>query len=191
MKPRHSPHPWKLVALVLVWAAASPPWTTAFAQSTDGVTIAVLDVDQILRNSDPVRALRQDFEKKRSVNQKELRKREDEIIALDQELQRQRSILSAEARAKKRKELEALVADRDRVSRSGERDLERTYRQGIGEVRKVMIEVSKEMALELNLDIIIEKASVVLIVRDLDITEEIMRRVNKRLPRVTVPSTQN
>ena len=47
------------------------------------------------------------------------------------------------------------------------------------------------MALELNLDVIIQKTSVVLAVRELDITEEVMKRVNERLPSVTDPSTQN
>ncbi len=192
MKPRHSPHLWKLaalvlVALVLVWAVASPPWTAAFAQSTDGLRIVVLDVNQILRDSDPVRALRRDIENKRSVYQTELRKQEDELRAADQELKRQLSILSAEARAQKRKELEVRAADLQRVFLSRQRDLERTFSQGIGKVRKVLIEVSKEMALERNLDIIIQKASVVLTVRDLDITAEVLKRVNERLPSVTVP----
>lgn len=191
MKPRPSPHPWKLAALVLVLAVAAPLWTASFAQSTDGLAIAVLDVDRILQGSDPARALRQDIENKRSVYQTELRKQEDELKAADQELKRQLSILSAEARAQKRKVLEERAADLQRVFLSRQRDLERTYRQGIGEVRKVLIEVSKEMARERNIDVIIQKTSVLLVVRDLDITEEVLKRVNERLPSVTVPSTQN
>ena len=191
MRPRHSPHLWRLAALVLVWAVASPLWTAAVAQSTEGLSIVVLDVDLILRASDPARALRQDIENKRSLYQTELRKQEEELRAADQELKRQLSILSAEARAQKRKELEERAADLQRVFLSRQRDLERTFSQGIGEVRKVLIEVSKEMAVELNLDVIIQKTSVVLAVREIDITEEVMKRVNKRLPSVTAPSTQN
>ena len=180
-----------LIRCVLVLGLALSMAPVARAQSAGGPAIAILDLDQLLRNSQAAKSLRQRIEEHRTTYQTELRKKEQELGAADRELARQRSVLSAEAFAQKRKELEEQAASLQREFVSQQRNLERRFRQGMGQVRTVVIEVSKEIALERDLDIILLKASVVLTVRELDITDEVMKRLNERLSMVQIPQEQS
>ena len=179
-----------LTRCLLVLGLASFLASGAHAQAAGGSVIGVLDLDRILRESEAAKTLRQRIEEHRTAYQAEIRKKEQALGAADQELARQRSVLSAEAFAQKRKELEERAAGLQREFVSRQRELERAFGQGIGQVRTAVIEVSKELALERKLDIILLKVSVLLIVREVDITDEVLKRLNERLSMVEVPGGQ-
>ena len=180
-----------LAVIVLGSIAGGVSLSPAFAQSSDALTIAVLDLERVLRDADAAKNLREVIDEKRVAFQSELRKQEQELAEADQELARQRAVLSAESFAEKRKELEQRATNLQRDFLTRQRELERAFAQGIGQVRAALIKVSKEIAVEQNIDIILQKASVMLAIRELDITGEALERLNAALPAVNLSDVQN
>jgi Skp family chaperone for outer membrane proteins len=181
----------RLLLAVLLLSPMTPVPSAAVAQSAEPLTIAVLDLERILRDAQAAKSLRGEIEASRSAFQTELRKQETDLAEADQKLARQRAVLSAEAFAEKRKELEQRAAKLQRDFVSRQRELERSFAQGLAEVRRALIEVSKEIAVEQNIDIILHKASLILAIRELDITGEALKRLDEKLPAVSLSSGQN
>jgi Skp family chaperone for outer membrane proteins len=163
----------------------------AQAQSTDAIGIAVIDTQTIYRESEAVKALQDRIDTQRSAYQEELRKKEDSLRAADQELVRQRTILSAEAFAQKRRELEEQVATLQGEVQSRRSGLEKQFNQGMKQVQRVLVEIAREIAEERGVDLVIEKGAIVLVRPELEITSEVLKRLNEKLPMVQVPAPQN
>ncbi len=178
-----------VVLLVLCGLNATGPIEPAHAANPP--VIAILDMDRILRNSKASTGLREEIDKQRTVHQGELRKQEEALRAADEELARQRAILSAEAFAAKRKELQDQVGILQRDFTARQKELEQTFAKGMAKVRRALIEVAAEIATEQKIDIILLKATVVLVNRDLDITEDALKRLDEKLSSVAEPATQN
>ncbi len=181
--------PLAVFVLGLIAGGVSSPF--AFAQSSDALTIAVLDLERVLRDAEAVKSLREVIEAKRAAYQTALRKQEQELAEADQKLARQRAVLSAESFAEKRKELEQRAVNLQRDFLTRQRELERSYAQGIGQVRAALIKVSKEIAVEQGIDIILQKVTVVLAIRELDITGDALERLNAALPAVSLSDAEN
>ncbi len=178
-----------VVLLVLCGFNATGPIEPA--QAGDPPIVAVLDMERVLRTAKASAGLREEIDKQRTVHQGELRKQEEALRAADEELARQRAILSAEAFAVKRKELQEQVGNLQRDFTSRQKALEQTFAKGMGKVRRALVEVAAEIATEQKIDIIFLKATVVLVNRELDITEDALKRLDENLPSVAESATQN
>lgn len=168
------------------WAAIPRP-----AQAQEGTVIAILDMERILRDSKAAATLRQEIDKQRQVHQTKLQEQEKALRTADQELARQRSVLSAEAFAAKRQELQEQAMDLQQEFVSRQKEMEDLFGKGIGQVRNALAEVAKEIAEERGISLILLKATIVLADRDLDITEEALRRLDERLPSVNLTAQSN
>ena len=167
-----------LVFAVLVTAKLDP------ATAQDGMGIAILDMDRILRESKAATNLREEVDKQRQIYQSKLSEQENALRAADQELARQRAVLSAEAFAAKRKELQDQAMGLQQEFLTRQKELEQLFGKGIGQVRSAMAEVAKEIADEQGIDLILLKATIVLASRELDITEDALKRLDEKLPSV-------
>jgi len=59
------------------------------------------------------------------------------------------------------------------------------------QVQSVLVEISQDIADERNAVLVVEKSAVVLVKPDLEITQEALKRLNKRLPKLSVTAPQN
>jgi len=159
---------------------------SASAASGDAPRFAILDVQQVLRESTAVKGLNIEIEKRRNEYQNELREQEESLRDADQELARQRTILSAEAFAQKRKELERRVGTLQREVQERKRALDQGFTKGLAQVQAELAEIAKAIAQEMELDLILSKATVVVVKPELEITDEASKRLNQRLPAVAV-----
>lgn len=156
------------------------------AQAAEPPRFAILDVQKVLRESTAVKGLNAEIEKRRDAYQKELRQKEEELRTADRELTRQRTILSAEVFTKKRQDLERRVADLQREVQKRKRALDQTFARGLSQVQAELAAVAKGIAEEMSLDLILSKATVVIVKPDLEVTDEAAKRLNERLPTVSV-----
>ncbi len=160
--------------------------SAAEAQSSSAPKFAIIDVQGVLRQSTAMKSLNQEIEKLRNAYQTELRKEEEALRAADQELARQRTILSAEVFAQKRQELEQRVATLQREVQERKRSLDRGFSSGLTRVQAEIAKIAKGIAEEMGLDLIFSKATVVIVKPEFEITGEISKRLNQRLPAVSV-----
>ncbi len=174
--------------ILLLWTAdqAAPR-----AQELAPPVLAIIDVQKVLRESTAVSALSRRIGEQKAQHQEELREQERALRDADQELTRQRSILSPEAYAKKRGELEKRVATLQREARNRKRGLDKVFTQGMIKVQAELVTVAKEIAEERGLDLILSKATVVLVKAKFELTQEAVRRLNDRLPDLPAAPPQN
>jgi len=175
-------------AVVLLTVAANQG---AMAQADKGLVIAIIDMQKILRDSIAVKKMQKTLEQRRSGYQNELRQKEQQLRNSNQELVRQQAILSAEAFAKKRQELEQQVAAVQRDVQEKRRGLDALLGQGMKQIRIVLVEIVQGIAINRDADLVLAKSIVVLVRPDLEITDEALALLNKKLPEVTLPVPQN
>ena len=174
-----------ICALAVVWGLGLDS-ALAQAEPAKSPRFAIIDVQTVLRNSTAVKGLNEEIEKRRNAYQKELREQEEELRDADQELSRQRTILSAEVFAKKRQELERRVAKLQREVQDRKRGLDQGFSRGLSRVQAELAEIAKGIAEEMGLDLILSKATVVIVKPEFEITNEASKRLNQRLPTVSV-----
>ncbi len=161
------------------------------AQEPNSPVFAIIDVQRVFSESTAVKSLSRDIEEIKRQYQGELRKKEEVLRKADQELARQRSILSAEVYAQKRGELEQTVATHQREARKRKRGLEQLFASGMSKVRNELAKIAQEIAEERGLDLILSKASVVIVKPKFEITKEAVSRLNARLPEVPLAQELN
>jgi outer membrane protein len=187
--PRHVLAPGVATLLAaLLWMAIH---SGLGAQEPKSPVFAIIDIQRVLRESIAVKLLSRDIEERKGQYQGELRKKEEALRKADQELARQRSILSAEVFAQKRGELEQKVATHQREARKRKRGLEQLFASGMNRVRSELAKIAKEIAEERGLDLILSKATVVVVKPKFEITKEAVNRLNARLPEVPLAQELN
>jgi Skp family chaperone for outer membrane proteins len=176
-----------LFLVLVVYLTLSP--TPVLTQ--EGPVIAILDMERIFTDSKAATSLREEIDKQRLAYRTTLHEQENALRTVDQALVRQRAVLSAETFAAKRKELQeqANRLQQDFVSR--QKEMEELFGRGIREVRKALAEVAKEIADERGISLILMTPTIVLANRELDITEEVLRRLDERLPSANLAAPDN
>ena len=176
---------------VLLGCLFVPTLSAAQTAPAKPALIGILDTQKVLNESVAMRGLSKQMDARRSSFQEELRQREDALRSADQELARQRSILSPEAFAEKRSELEQQVASLQRQVQTRRKELDRVYGQAVKQVQGALVSIAQKIASERQLDLVLPKTAVVLVRNDMEITDEVVKRLNETLTEVTVPSPQN
>ena len=175
-------------ALALGILLAMAPWT---ATAQDRVrTIGVVDVQMILRHSKAAKSVRPQIEELRKNYQSSVRERETELRKASLELQRQRAILSAQAFAKKRSVYEEQARKAQIDFQNRKRQLDSAYSAAMRIVHRSMVVAAANIAEERKFDIVLPKSLVLLADQSLDITDEVLRRVDESLPSVELNLTR-
>ncbi|NQV84372.1 MAG: OmpH family outer membrane protein [Rhodospirillales bacterium] len=150
------------------------------------IPFAVLDVQKILRNAKAVKNIREQITTYGTNFEKEIEKERGKLREANQELSRQRTILAPEAFAEKRREFEKRVVEVQRMVQQRQRDLEISRNTAMAVVNKSYIEIISKISNEQNLAIIIRKAQTAYAAPTLDLTNDVLARLDKNLPTVKV-----
>ncbi len=156
-----------------------------------GTAFVVVDVARIFSESAAARSVRSQVDKQRNAYLAEVSKQEKELRAADEELAKQRAILSPEAFAQRRRELEKRVADAQAQVNARRRAFDQAVNESMQRVDREMNQVIGEIVSERNYQVVLSRASVVIYQTALDITPEVMRRLNQKLPSVQVNIPKN
>ncbi len=180
---------YAVTACLITWSDLVAP-ASAAAQEPLAPTLAIIDVQKILRDSIALKSLSKEIEAQRGKYQGELREKENKLRNADQELTRQRSVLTAEAYANKRKELEQEIMIVQREVQKRRKILNQLFSKGRNQIQNELLKVAKKIAEERDLDLILSKATVVIVKPMFDITNEALRRLNANLPNVAPTQSQ-
>lgn len=178
-----------LILALLIGSSLGP--AVAQSDKMSSPTIAVIDMQRIMRESQAVRSIQQQVEKQRSDYQEKLSTKEQELRQADEELARQRTILSSEAFKEKRQQLEQRVSELQREIRTRKRELDQTYGKAIRKVQKELAQIVSDIMQKRGIDLVLTKTSVFLVHKDMEITETALSRLNENLSSVDVSSVQN
>ncbi len=151
-----------------------------------GTNIVIVDLLAIERDSQAFQSIRQQFERQRTSQQAEVAKLEAELRTAEEDLAKQRAILSPDAYTQRRRDLEKRVGDAQQRVQSRRRDLEQTFSEAGNRVMTNVQQLIIELAEENQYQIVIPRNQVIAVRGALDVTPEVLKRLNRKLPTVNV-----
>jgi Skp family chaperone for outer membrane proteins len=170
------------LACALIFAAVP-----ALAQSLPPAVVAVVDYQRLLRDAKAAKSIRAQIEERRARYQDEIRAEEQRLIEVERELTRQRGVLSTEAYAQRRSAFEQDAARVQRMVQERRRELDAVSAAAYAELRNAIIEVVGRLAESRGFNLVLPSSAVLLFSPQLDLTEEALAALDRRLPDVRVP----
>jgi len=165
--------------------------TTSETQQGKRFNIAILDMKGVLQKSTAVKSIHAQINNYRTGFHSEIQNEENQLRKARQELSRQRNILSPESYAEATKEFESRVAEVQRMVQIRRQELDQSRKKAMSEVQSALNGIIGEIANERNLALILRREQTVLSIRSIEITEEVIKRLNETLPDITVPQPGN
>lgn len=178
------------VWLIAAFALAAMFWQApALAQSGHPQAVSrigVIDVQLILRESKAYQSIRPQMQTLKKQFEEKFRAAEGELRTTNKDLQRERAILSPEAFAQRQRDFRKRVDSVQRDMQAVNRLLDRALSVAVGQIQAVARTVTSELAKEKNLDLVLSNTSITFAQERLNLTEEVLTHLNKRLPSVKV-----
>ena len=146
----------------------------------------IIDVQKVLRMSLAAQKIRPQLEKLKNKFRKNIDISKKKLRKTKKKLQTERSILSPEAYVKKRKVFQRQVTAIQRRVHSLNRALDRALANAMGIIHKSIRKITLELAREKSLQFVVPKRMFLYSDSKMDITSEVMNRLNKEMPTVKV-----
>jgi outer membrane protein len=174
----YPPGMWFLFLLLLLplpLHAAEPP---AFA--------LVVDVKRVLDESQAALAAQKKIEEQRSAFQDEISVQEKRIRDAEQELGGLRGKLDVKQYAERENQLRQQFRDVEKYVQDRRQALERATNTSMGKVKDVTISIVQDIARKRGAQMVLVKQQVLWSENQMEITDEVLRRLNQQLPEVAV-----
>ncbi len=146
--------------------------------------VAVVDQIRILRGSDAVKGIEKQFEGRRKAFQDEVSKQEADLKAAEDDLKKKSASLAPDAFRKEREVFEQKVASAQKKIKDMKTVLDEDYAGAMKVVQDNMLQVIEGLAGEENANIILPSHQILLFAPALDITDQVISRLNTKLPKV-------
>ncbi|MBT7248835.1 MAG: OmpH family outer membrane protein [Rhodospirillaceae bacterium] len=166
--------------------AQSKPKPGAEGSDAIPLKIAILDLDAIRRQSIAVKDIRDQITGYRKGFQADIQKEEDALRSANQELAKKRTILSSEAFAKERRQFEQKVISVQKLVQKSKLNLDRAQAKAMLALEKKLNAVISDIADKQGVSIVMQRRHIILVARNLDITNEVLTRLNAELKKVPV-----
>jgi outer membrane protein len=176
------------IAASAVLAAGFLAAVSAHAQSKLPPTVtAVIDYQRILRDARAARAIRDQVESRRKLYQDQIAKEEQRLHDVDRELATKRSELPSDQFAALRASFEGDVAAVQRMAQERRRQLDQVAAASLNEVRSAMLHVVGELADSRGFNLVLPTSGLLMFSPAIDLTNDVLTRLDAELPNVTVP----
>lgn len=165
--------------------------TAGQPQAAPSGKVGILDVQRILRDAAAMKSVRSQVRTLRDTFRSELQDREKALRDANQELTRKRALLAPEAFEAERRTFEQQVAEVQRLIQERNQQVDKASAEAVLEVQKSYNAIVAELAQERGLGIVFRRQSLVLATPQLDITPDVLARLDQRLPSVQVNPPAN
>ena len=146
--------------------------------------VGVVDMKKILQDSTAYQALVDQFEEKRRKHRNKFTKIEDVIRDEESTLTKQKGVLSKEVYAQKIKDLNKKINELKSKQTNEAQKFEREFEKSTNKIQGALIDVLSMIANKNKLDIVMAKNQLLLVGRDIDLTEDAIKELNKILPKI-------
>lgn len=168
-----------ILALVASLAVASP----AFA---DEVKVAVVNIQGIMKDSTAAASVREQLESKQKSFQADLTKKEEALQKEDKELAKQQSVLSKDAFAEKRKAFITKATEAQKEVQAKKALLDAAFERSLNDIQKAVNDIIAELAKEKGFNLALPTSQILYADDKMDISKDVLDRLNKKLPKVEV-----
>ncbi len=168
---------------VVMAALAAIAVSPARAQETPKLTMAVIDVDQLVQNSAAGKEAMARLKKFSDEKVADRKKMADDLDGLNKQLEAQRATLSENKIADLQKQIEDRGIALRRFDDDAQQQLEEAKRRELSGLEKQIMPIIAELGREMTLQLIFNKFQSGLVYADdaLDITDQVLKRFNTRI----------
>jgi Skp family chaperone for outer membrane proteins len=148
--------------------------------------IAIVDVQRILQESLAAKSVQKQLEAQRSKFQNAIEGEENGLREAEQELAKERDQLAAQAYADREQQLRQRFSTVENHVQSRRKVLDQSFTDSMNAVRGALLEVVDKVAHEHSANLVIVKQQALWTDQPLDITDEVLKRLDQKMPKVDV-----
>ena len=149
-------------------------------------SVGIINVQKIMEQSKAAQSVRTQLQTKQKGFQAELDAKQKQLVTEDQDLVKQRNTLAKDAFEKKVKEFQGKAAQAQREIQTKKVQLDKAFGDALNQIQDKVVTISSEVAKEKDINIVISSSQVLYGDTDLDITDEVLSKLNSALPSVQV-----
>ncbi len=166
--------------LVLFFSALFLFSTASFAETS----IAVVDMKWLSSESDAAKDIRDQIKEHREALQKEFSSHEKILMDTEQKLLKEKADLAPEDFSEKKKAFEEKILSTRKLFQEKRTNLDKAYSTARMKLRKEILEIVADIVEEENYLMVVERGSVVIAQKELDITKKVMDRLNAKIKKI-------
>lgn len=170
--------------LVLCLTAASVQASALEAQKP--TVIAIVDVQRILQESGAAKSVQAQIENHRSRFQAQIAAEEKELREAEQKLTTMRQSGNSEAFSEQEQKLRQRFMTVERHVQARRKVLDQAFTEAMSTVRQNIIDIVQRVSQERGVNLAIVKQQVIWNDGTIDMTDEVLKRLNAKLPRIDV-----
>ncbi len=159
---------------------------TLFSFNASAGGIAVLDVEKIVKESVSMKDIQNKVSKKQDEYQKEVTKKQNALEAEQKKIEGKKNVLSKEALDKEVVAFEKKVEDLKAFVDKRQNSLKKASLDAMGKVNDKIKDIITDISKEKDLDLIVPSAQALYYKDELDISAEVLNRLNKKITKVDV-----
>jgi Skp family chaperone for outer membrane proteins len=148
--------------------------------------IAIVDMQRILQESSASKSVQKQLEAQRSKFQNEIEKEENSLRQAEQTLSKQRSQLSAQDYSDREQQLRQRFSAVENHVQARRKVLDKSYADAMNAVREALLDVVSGVAHERGANLVIVKQQALWTDQPLDITDEVLKRLDQKMPKLDV-----
>jgi Skp family chaperone for outer membrane proteins len=152
----------------------------------DSVAIGVVNVQAILQKSAAGKNIQAQLDKKREEYQEQISAKENNLRDAEKKILDQKETLSEAEFAAKRKDFEQDVLSAQKMVQNNKRSLEGGFARALAKLRDDVRETVAEVAKERQYALVLSDDAVIIAEKSMDITDEVIKALDKRLTKVTI-----
>ena len=156
------------------------------AETYPNTSIAIVDLNLILSDSKAAKGATKDFEKIQKDTESEIVESDKSMLEERNKLIEQQSVIAPEAFEVKAQDYEKKLQNYQSEKQNKLRKLENVLQTARNEILENVKPILEELSQELGVTVILEKNSVLLSATNMDITDEVIKKLNKQLPKIKV-----
>lgn len=149
-------------------------------------SVIVVNSHRVLTESKAGKAILTQMQAKATSYDKAFAQEEQELAGVQQELQRQQSILAQDAFAAKARDFDQRVNEARRKVQASKMELSQGQNEAEKTVMQTVLQILNDIAKERNANLVLDKAVVVMFDNAYDVTDEVIKRLDAKLPTMTV-----
>jgi Skp family chaperone for outer membrane proteins len=162
----------------------------ARSQQVAAPVIITVDVQQILRDSLVAKDVQAQMDQRTDRYTKEVTAQENELQKTQEELEKERSTLASDAFNTKMRDFQRRYDTLDNRVQATRQALQQSYNDAMTKVENTALQIISDIAAERKANLVVAKAAVLFEAPELDITQEVIKRLDVKLPQVQLATPQ-
>jgi Skp family chaperone for outer membrane proteins len=162
----------------------------ARSQQVAAPVIVTVDVQQILRDSLVAKDVQSQMNQRTDRYTKEVSDQETQLQKTQEELEKERSTLASDAFNAKMRDFQRSYDTLDNRVQATRQALQQSYNDAMTKVENTALQIIADIAAERKANLVVAKAAVLFEAPELDITQEVIKRLDVKLPQVQLAAPQ-